>query len=49
MKEDRRIRKTKSAIKRAFTDLLKRKTSTKSLFKIFQIKQILIVVHLFTL
>ena len=44
MKEDRRIRKTRSAIKSSFIELLNEKELEKLQFKILQIVQILIEV-----
>ena len=44
MKEDRRVRKTRSAIKSSFIELLNEKELEKLQFKILQIVQILIEV-----
>lgn len=49
MKEDRRIRRTKSAIKEAFIDLLNEKKSKKLRYKILLNVPILIGDILFTL
>ena len=49
MKEDRRVRKTRSAIKSSFIELLNEKELEKLQFKILQIVQILIEYLLFTL